>query len=275
MPALLVSLVFFVYPVVETLRWSFTDFTAPESGGWDNYTWFFGSSVNIVVLVRTVVTGVAVTIGCLVVAYPYAYLLTVVGRRWRSVLLGVVLVQFWSSAVAQTFAWIILLQANGPLDTVTGWLGLGHPALLGTVTGAGIGMAQAMLPFMILPLYSTMRGIDRRLVLAAQSLGARPVVAFLRVYVPMSMPGVLAGSLMVFVLSLGFYITPSLLGSPNQMLLSQYLFTEVNGLLAWGRGGAMATVMILVTGVFLLCGRRFVRLSAATAAGIDGNDTKG
>ncbi|MEU1181932.1 ABC transporter permease [Streptomyces sp. NPDC005820] len=273
-PALAVSVAFFVYPVAEALRRSFTDFIPPESGGFDNYAWFFGDAVNITILVRTVVTGVAVTTACLVIGYPFAYLMTVAGRRLRAVLLGVVLVQFWSSAMAQTFAWVILLQDNGPVDSLTGRLGLGHSGLLGTVTGAGIGMTQAMVPFMILPLYSTMQGIDRRLVLAAQTLGARPAIAFFRVYVPMSMPGVLSGSLMVFVLSLGFYITPSLLGSPQQMLLSQYLVTEVNSLLAWGRGGAMAAVMIFVTGVFLLFGWRFVRPTAATATGVSGNHSK-
>ncbi|WP_020112898.1 ABC transporter permease [Rhodococcus sp. 114MFTsu3.1] len=197
--------------------------------------------------------------------------MTVTKPFWRGLLLGIILLQFCSSPVAQTFAWVVILQDNGPLDTLGRSLGMDQLQLMGSVPGAGLGMVQAMLPYMILPLYATMSGIDRSLVRAAHTLGARPSVAFLKVYAPLSIPGVLAGSLMVFVISLGFYLTPALLGSPNQVLLSQYLFSQISTLLAWGRGGAIAAVMILTTAVILIAGRRFIRPALSSVS----NNVKG
>ncbi|NGP05705.1 ABC transporter permease [Rhodococcus sp. 14C212] len=257
-PALLMIAVLFAWPTFEALRRSVTDFQAPQAAGLDNFAWFLGESVNITILVRTLVTGVAITLGCLMIAYPYAYLIAVAKPTWRTILLGVVLVQFCSSPVALTFAWVILLQDNGPVDQVGQRLGLDQLQLAGSVPGATIAMIQAMLPYMVLPLYATMSRIDMSLVRAAHTLGARPAVAFFTVYVPLSIPGVLAGSLLVFVISLGFYVTPDLLGSPNQVLLSQFLYTQISTLLSWGRGGAIAAVMIVATAVLLLAGRRFV-----------------
>ncbi|OZF07847.1 hypothetical protein CH300_05405 [Rhodococcus sp. 15-1154-1] len=270
-PALLMILVLFAWPTVETLRRSFTDYQAPQAGGFDNYTWFLGDSVNLRILIRTMVTGMLVTLGCLVIAYPYSYFMTVTKPVWRGLLLGIILLQFCSSPVAQTFAWVVILQDNGPLDTLGRSLGMDQLQLMGSVPGAGVGMVQAMLPYMILPLYATMSGIDRSLVRAAHTLGARPSVAFFKVYAPLSIPGVLAGSLMVFVISLGFYLTPALLGSPNQVLLSQYLFSQISTLLAWGRGGAIAAVMILTTAIILIAGRRFIRPALSSVS----NNVKG
>ncbi len=139
-------------------------------------------------------------------------------------------------------------------------VGLGPVEILGTLPAVVIGMSQILLPFMLLPLYASLSSIDRGLVLAAQSLGARPSVAFLRVYLPLSAPGVAAGGLLVFVLALGFYITPAVLGSPQNSLFSQLIVTQVSDLLAWGRGGAMAVVLFLVTvamlGLFWLISNR-------------------
>ncbi|MDI9977333.1 MULTISPECIES: ABC transporter permease [Rhodococcus] len=272
LPALAMITVLFAWPTFEALRRGFTDFQAPQVGGFDNFTWFLGESVNVTILVRTLVTGVAITIGCLLIAYPYAYLITVAKPMWRTVLLGVVLVQFCSSPVALTFAWVILLQDNGPVDQLGRSLGLEQLQLSGSVPGATIAMIQAMLPFMVLPLYATMSRIDMSLVRAAHTLGARPAVAFLKVYFPLSIPGVLAGSLLVFVISLGFYVTPDLLGSPNQVLLSQFLYTQISTLLSWGRGGAIAAVMIVATAVLLLAGRRFVG-PAITSLGTDSRES--
>lgn len=258
LPALLLIVVLFAWPTLEALRRSFTDFKTPQVDGFDNFAWFLGESVNVTILVRTLVTGLAITVGCLAIAYPYAYLIATAKPMWRTILLGVVLVQFCSSPVALTFAWVILLQDNGPVDQIGRALGLEQLQLAGSVPGATIAMIQAMLPYMVLPLYATMSRIDMSLVRAAHTLGARPAVAFFKVYVPLSIPGVLAGSLLVFVISLGFYITPDLLGSPNQVLLSQFLYTQISSLLAWGRGGAIAAIMIVATAGLLLVARRFV-----------------
>jgi putative spermidine/putrescine transport system permease protein len=112
-------------------------------------------------------------------------------------------------------------------------------------------MAQVLLPFMILPLYSVMRGIDLRLVQAARSLGARPSLAFWQVYLPLSLPGVFAGAIIVFILALGFYITPALLGGPRSTMLSTLVQSQVLSLLNWGRGGAMGVVLLVSTFILL------------------------
>lgn len=247
LPALLFLLVFFVYPTVEMVRYSVTDFTTGQHGFFANYAWFFKSDANLRVLIRTLTTAGMVTVVCLVLSFPYAYLMTLVSPRWRLVMLGVVLVPFWTSLMVRTYAWLVLLQDTGVINDIARKLGFGQLQLIGTRNGVLIGMCQILLPFMVLPLYASLRAIDRRLLTAAESLGASPSAAFRQVYLPLSLPGLLTGALFVFVLSLGFYLTPAILGSPQQALLSQLIVTQTQNLLAFGRAGAMAVVLLLAT----------------------------
>jgi putative spermidine/putrescine transport system permease protein len=256
--------VFFGYPLAHVAGLSVSDFIAPQKAGLDNYSWFFGTDVNVRILVRTLTTAGLVTLICLLAGYPFAYLMTVVGTRWRIVLLAVVLVPFWTSLMVRNYAWLILLQDGGVVNDALEWIGLGRTDLIGNVKGVVIGMSQVLLPFMVLPLYASLSAIDRRFLLAAEGLGAHPALAFARVYLPLSLPGVLAGTLMVFVLSLGFYITPALLGSPQNSLLSQHIVTQINSLLAWGRGGAMAIVLLAVTLVLLAVAARVTARTRTT-----------
>jgi putative spermidine/putrescine transport system permease protein len=268
-PAVAFLGVFFVYPVVEVMRRSATDFYAGDKAPLGNYSWFFGNHANVVVLQRTFLTALIVTAVCLLLAYPYAYLMTVVGPRWRMVMLAALLIPFGTSLMVRDYAWVLLLQDHGIINDGLAAVGIGRVSLLYTSKGVVIGMSQILLPFMALPLYNTLRGIDRRLLAAATSLGARPTTAFLRVYLPLSLPGVLAGCLLVFVLALGFYLAPALLGSPRQTLLSQLIIVQVSKLLAWGRGGAMAAVLLVLTlvliGVASLFSRRARRYGTARA----------
>jgi putative spermidine/putrescine transport system permease protein len=251
--------VFFAYPVLTIATRSFTD-VLPGASAFANYRWFFATDVNLTILRRTFVTAAAVTGVCLLVGYPYAYLLTIMRPRWRMIAIAVVLIPFWTSLMVRNFAWVVILQGNhGVLNEILGGLGLGHASLLGTVWAVIIGMSQILLPFLILPLYATLRSIDRRLLLAAEGMGARPWTAFVRVYFPLSLPGVAAGCLLVFVLSLGFYITPAMLGSPQQALISQLIVTQVSRLLDWGRGGAMAVVLLACTLLLLAVGALLLR----------------
>jgi putative spermidine/putrescine transport system permease protein len=184
----------------------------------------------------------------------------------------VVLVPFWTSLMVRNYAWLVLLQDGGVVNDWLEWVGIGRLSLIGNVTGVVIGMSQVLLPFMVLPLYASLSTLDRRLLLAAEGLGAHPALAFARVYLPLSLPGALAGALMVFVLSLGFYITPALLGSPQNSLLSQHIVSQVNSLLAWGRGGAMAIVLLAVTFVLLaVAGRVTARTRASVELGGGGS----
>ena len=181
---------------------------------------------------------------CVVAGYPYAYAMTVVGPKVRLILILCVLVPFWVSGVVRTLAWVILLQDSGVINSIIRSVGLGPIKLIRTQTGVVIGMAQVLLPFMILPLYAVMRTIDLRLMQAARSLGARPARAFLQVYVPLSLPGLYAGAIIVFILALGFYITPALLGGPRSTMLSTLIQNQVLSLLNWGKGGAMGVVLL-------------------------------
>ncbi|MBL1118184.1 ABC transporter permease [Streptomyces sp. 110] len=247
LPAVALLAVLFLVPL-GLMAWRSITEPTPGAG---NYSWFFTSDVALATLIRTLAVGAVVTLVTLVFSYPYAYLMTVVGARARIWLTLLVLLPFWTSLMVRTFAWVVLLQDNGVVNQLLGTVGLGPLQLIRTTTGVVIGMSQVLMPFMVLPLYAVMSGIDRRLLDAAQGMGARPATAFLRVFVPLSLPGVGAGALTVFITSLGFYITPALLGSPDQALISQQIFTQVNGLLAWGRGGAMGVVLLAVTLVLL------------------------
>lgn len=246
-PAVVLLVGVLILPLAIVVLRSFTE---PQPG-LQNYTWFLGSAVNMTVLKRTFSIAAWVTIASLVCAYPYAYAMTVVGRNLRLLLILCVLVPFWLSGVVRTLAWVILLQDSGVINSALRGLGLSPVKLIRTQLGVVIGMTQVLLPFMILPIYSVMRGIDNRLLQAAQSLGARPFRAFLQVYVPLSLPGVFAGAIIVFILSLGFYITPALLGGPRSTMLSSLVQNQVLSLLNWGRGGAMGVVLLVATFVLL------------------------
>ncbi|WP_165899897.1 ABC transporter permease [Borborobacter arsenicus] len=260
-PVGLFLLAFFAYPMAKILALSFSS----EASGLslENYVWFFETSVNIKVLLRTFTTAMIVTLVCVLVGYPYAYLMTVVGTRWRALLLILALIPFWTSLMTRNLAWLALLQPSSTIATITRKLGFGELQLLGTVAGVVVAMSQILLPFMVLPMYATLRNIDRRLLAAAEGLGARPSVAFVRVYLPLSAPGVVAGSLLVFVLSLGFYLTPAIIGSPQNSLLSQLIVTQVSRVLNWGHAGAMAMVLLLVTVVLIWLASLATRRNAA------------
>ncbi|CAN5629584.1 ABC transporter permease [soil metagenome] len=248
-----------IYFVVPSLQLLWTSLTTPEPG-LSNYT-AIADGAAVAIIVRTLVMAVVVAVVCALIAYPYAYLMTIATPRWRAVLLILVLVPFWTSLLARTFAWVVLLQDGGLVERAFAALGFGTVQLLGTPVGVTLAMAQVMLPFMVLPLYNTMRSINRRLIDAALSLGAHPVQAFLRVYLPLSFPGLAAGATLVLVLSLGFYVTPALVGSPQQSMLAQYIGVQVNELVNFGGAGALALTLLIVTlvllaGVQLLTRRR-------------------
>lgn len=212
----------------------------------DNLSWYLSDEVQRRVLVRTFMTALKVTVVCIVLGYPYAYAMVAAGPRARGALMLLVLIPFWTSLMVRTFAWRILLQDNGPITNVLSALGL-DVQLSGNNTGVIIGMSQILLPFFVMPLYAVMIGIDRRLVSASSSLGARPFITFIRVWLPLTLPGIGAGALIVFISSLGFYVTPALLGSPSDSLISQQIYTQVNSLLNWGHAGAMGIVLLVAT----------------------------
>jgi putative spermidine/putrescine transport system permease protein len=222
----------------------------------DNYTKLFTDGVTLKVMARTATSAAIVTIVAFALGYPYAYLMTRVGRVARGILLTIVLIPFWTSALARNFGWLVLIYRGGPVQQLLAAVGLGDVALYGTATGVTLAMSQVMLPFMVMPLFSALGGIDRRLLLAAQGLGSPPLRAFRKVYWPLSKPGAVAGMILVFTLSLGFYVTPALLGSPQQSMVAQLLAQRTTELLDFPGAGALGTVVLVVTLVLVAWANR-------------------
>ena len=243
LPALIVLAIYYFYPMLTILVASFTD---PEPGI-QNFVWFFGQQVNIDVLWRTLYISFWVMLICVILAFPFSYFLTLVKPSTRSLLLLVVLVPFWTSTVVRTFAWVILLQDSGPIGEFMKIFGVEELGIMRTSTAVLIGMAQVLLPFVVLPIFATMSKIDTRLLTAARSLGARPVKAFISIYLPLSLPGVASGALLCFVMALGFYITPAMLGSAQDAFLSTLIQGQVQGLAQWGHGAVIGFVLLVVT----------------------------
>lgn len=247
LPAYALLLGVFAYPVFESVWRSVSE----PSLGFGNYEWALQNPQNLQILARTFGNAFLATLICLLLAYPYAFLMTVVGPKARTALVVISLIPFWTSLMVRTFAWIVLLQDSGVINTILEAVGIGPMQLLRSNTGVMIGLSQVLMPFMVLPLYAVMSGIDGRLVTAARSLGARPSTAFLRVFLPLSIPGIAAGALMVFIQALGFYVTPALLGSPSDSMLAQAIYAQVSSLLQWGRGGALGVILLVSTFVML------------------------
>lgn len=264
-PALILIVGIFLYPLALLIWRSFSEPTL----GLQTYTAVLGDDVTLTILLRTLRMSVTVTAVTLLLGYPYAYVMTLVGSRARAIMLGLVLLPFWTSLMARTFAWVVLLQEGGPLSQLLHALHVETTELKGTAAGVTIGMAQVLLPFMVLPLYSTMKGIDRNLVAAAQSMGARSATAFRLVYFPLSLPGVVAGMTLVLVLALGFYITPVLLGSPQQAMISQLIAQKVNPLLDFPAAGALSLILLALALGLLAAVSRVVSASAALGVGDD------
>lgn len=255
LPSLLLLLVLFVFPLAVVLSRSFTDPTF----GIANYTALWRSRAFRNILANTFEIAAWTTAICLALGYPFAYQLSRLPRRWGQALLGLCLVPFFTAILARLYAWTLILGDAGVLNTyLLRWGLVAHPlALLFNRIGVIIGMVHVMLPYMVIVLYSTMVGIDRGLLDAAQSLGAGPFSAFRRVFLPLSLPGTYAGTLLVFIISLGFFVTPAVLGGGRDVTIATFVRQEI-GVLDWGAAMAMSMVLLLVTGgLFLVLDRVF------------------
>jgi ABC-type spermidine/putrescine transport system permease subunit I len=203
----------------------------------------------LLTLQTTFELSVLVTLVCALLGYPLAYLLTQVGRRTGAAMLLLILFPVWTSLLVRCYAWLVLLQRRGVINT---WLtdvgAIETPLrLVHNFTGTTIGMVHIMLPFMVLPLYAAMRSIDRDYLKAAANLGASPVEAFRTVFLPLSLPGLAAGLIIVFVLCLGFYVTPALLGGGRVMMWSMQIERNVAYHSDWGAASALGVVLLVLT----------------------------
>ncbi len=200
---------------------------------------------------------------CVVLGYPLAYLMSQASERVAAFLLVAVVLPYMTSILVRTYAWLVLLQRNGIVNKVLMSLGITDEPLrlVHNWTGTVIGMVHIMLPFLVLPLYASMRSIDGNLLKAAASLGARPSAAFWKVYFPLSLPGLLAGIFLVFVTCLGFYVTPALLGGGRVIMIAQQIANAVRIYGHWGAASALGMVLLAIAVTILLVAQYFFRKS--------------
>lgn len=199
---------------------------------------------------------------CVVFGYPLAYLLSQLPTRVANLCMIGVLMPFWTSILVRTYAWLVLLQRQGLINTWGIKLGLwSEPlTLVYNLPATLIGMVHIMLPFLILPLYGSMRAIDRDYLKAAANLGAGPTRAFWMVFFPLSLPGLFAGALIVFILCLGFYVTPAVLGGGKVIMVANRIASDIELFFNWGAASALGVVLLVLTMLILWAASRFVRL---------------
>jgi putative spermidine/putrescine transport system permease protein len=257
-PALLVILLLIVLPV-SWLAWQsiydhgFTLENYRRVLGEDIYWRSFALTFEISLLV----TGLALLLG-----YPIAYAANTVPRGWSTVILALVILPFWTSVLVRAYAWLALLQRTGVINQLLQYLDIVREpvALVHNTFGTAVATLHILLPFMVLPLYATMQKIPNDLMQAGASLGASPLHTFLRIFLPLSLPGVLAGATLVFVLCLGFYITPELLGGGRTVMVSMLVSRNVELYNQWGAASAVGVALLIAVAAISLIVSRFVSL---------------
>jgi ABC-type spermidine/putrescine transport system permease subunit I len=238
-------MLFFLFPTLRFLSQSLfdPDFTLKH------YTRFFTGGLYLTVLWRTLIVSLITTICCVILGYPVAFVLARASGGVKFVVIALVLIPFWTNILVRMFAWIELLGRNGIINRYlleAGLIGAPLP-LLYNMFSVVLGMTHVMLPYLILPCYAVMVAIPSNLSDAAANLGAPPYKAFWRVYFPLSLPGLGAGALLVFIISIGFFITPALMGGANDTMLAQVIESQVNETFDWGSAAAMSTILLALT----------------------------
>jgi putative spermidine/putrescine transport system permease protein len=258
LPALLVILSLVVLPVAW-LAWQsiyHSGFTL------EHYRRIFSEAIYWRSFALTFEISLLVTLLALVLGYPIAFAASSARRGWSIVILALVVLPFWTSVLVRAYAWLALLQRNGVINHFLEDLGLIHEplVLVHNTFGTVVATLHILLPFMVLPLYATMQKIPRDLLQAGASLGANPALVFWKVFLPLSLPGVLAGSTLVFVLSLGFYITPELLGGGRTIMVSMLVSRNVELYDQWGAASAVGVVLLAAVGVIFFAVSRAIPL---------------
>lgn len=216
------------------------------------------------VFVTTFQVSLLTTLICILIGYPLAYFLSLLPPRLAGIFMLAVLLPFWTSLLVRTYAWLVLLQKKGILNDFAIYMGLWETPvkLVHNLTGTLIGMAHIMLPFLVLPLYGAMRKIERDMMYAAANLGASPVQAFWKIFFPLSLSGMVAGSLIVFVLCLGFYVTPAVLGGGRVVMVATQITAILEHQFDWGAASALGVVLLFATLIILYAAARLLKFDA-------------
>jgi len=260
LPYLLMVTALIVVPVGWLFYLSFIG--RDGSFSFENYERMVKSKAYIRIFLTTFKISILTTIICAAIGYPLAYFMSQLSRKWANICMIGVLIPFWTSLLVRTYAWLVLLQKKGLLNNMAIEMGIiSEPIkLVHNTTGTLIGMVHIMLPFLILPLYANMRAIDKDTLKAASSLGATPTIAFWTVFFPLSLPGLLAGLLIVFVLCLGFYVTPAILGGGKVIMAAMKISSNIELYFSWGAASALGVVLLVVTGIILFIASKLVSM---------------
>lgn len=245
-PTLLYLVVLYLWPLSRLGVWSLY---APHLS-FVNYKSLFADRAYIVALGNTIQIASIVTIFCLVVGYPFAFALTKMRPLMSRAFMAAILIPFGTSILVRSFAWVIILGDDGLVNKllISVHLITRPLKLIYNMIGVQLAMVHVLLPFMIFPIYAVMLQIDLSLVRASRSLGASPFASFTRVYLPLSLPGVASGCCMVFLLAVGYYITPALVGGRGEITLATLIDMYVNELINWGLGSSLAVLLLVVVG---------------------------
>ena len=216
------------------------------------------------VFLTTFQVSLLTTLLCILIGYPLAYFLAILPQRLAGFFMLAVLLPFWTSLLVRTYAWLVLLQKNGILNDFAISAGIWETPvkLVHNMTGTLIGMVHIMLPFLVLPLYGSMRKIERDMMHAAANLGATPTKAFWKIFFPLSLSGMVAGSLIVFVLCLGFYVTPAVLGGGRVVMVATQITAILENQFNWGAASALGVVLLIATLIILYAASRLLKLDA-------------
>lgn len=253
-PALAMMVAFYLYPISRVLWMSVTE---PQPG-LDNFALLATSASIHRMLLTTARISIATTVITLVLAYVVSYVLVHSSERVQRWMFLGVLVPLWISVLVRAFAWFVLLRREGLINTALMSTGvIDSPlSLIWNETGVMIGMVHYMLPFGILPIYANMRDIDQRCIAAARGLGATRGVAFRKVFLPLSMPGVVGAAVLVFIFSLGFFVTPAILGGGKTLMIAEYIKVQILEIVRWGIGTMLAaTLLIVICGLLMVLSR--------------------
>ena len=266
-PALLIVLVILVIPVGWLFFVSFIG--ADGTFSMENYQRMIKSKSYARIFYTTFEISLLTTLVCVLISYPLAYFLSQLPTRIANLCLITVLLPFWTSLLVRTYAWLVLLQKRGLVNDWAIALGLWEEPvkIVHNLNGTLIGMVHIMLPFLILPTYGAMKAIDRDYLKAASNLGASPVRAFWTVFFPLSTPGLFAGALMVFILCLGFFVTPAVLGGGKVIMVSMKIVSNIELFVNWGAASALGVVLLVLTMAVLWIAARFVNFKAMTGGG--------
>jgi ABC-type spermidine/putrescine transport system permease subunit I len=259
-PLIMLLLVFYLYPLIKLFAESFI------IGGqfsWEHYYHFFREPMYRKILIRTIKFAVYVTILCFVIGYPIAYFLARIRSQILcNILMIGVLLPFFTSVLVRSYAWIVILRTKGIINSFLLSIGFINEPLdiLYNEFSVIVGMTHIMLPFMVLPIFSVLKNIDPRLLRAARNLGANAKRAFALITFPLSLPGVGAGVMFTFIISLGFFIVPALLGGPKTLLISTLIAQQINFFANWEFAGAISVILLMTTIIMVIVFDKIVGL---------------